>query len=69
VPGVFQSSACSTNIGAINCSPASIGVLVRIVDAAGVVAASTVDARPYEQKQVSLPSLSVSLNGALLPSP
>ena len=65
VPGVFQHSQLRTNVGALNTSGGPITLTVRILNAAGNEEASaTWSLQPYEQRQVSLPSLGLtSLSG------
>lgn len=61
VPGVFQGSVLRTNIGALNTSGSEITLDVTILSGGGDEQASTTWVlQPYEQRQVSLPSLGVS---------
>ena len=68
VPGVFQSSDLRTNVGALNTSSSTITVSVKVYDSAGTQKASASwTLQPYEQRQVSLPTLGVSqLEGGLV---
>ena len=61
VPGVFQGSELRTNVGALNTSGGAITLGVKILNSAGnEVASANWTLLPYEQRQVSLPSLGVS---------
>ena len=61
VPGVFQGTDMRTNVGALNTSGGTITLDVTILNSAGNEAGSaTWTLAPYEQKQVSLPSLGIS---------
>ena len=61
VPGVFQGSDLRTNIGALNTSSGAITLKVTVLNAAGNEEVSATWAlQPYEQRQVSLPSLGLS---------
>jgi len=61
VPGVFQGSEMRTNVGALNTSGGTLTLDVTILNAAGnEVGSATWTLQPYEQRQVSLPSLGVT---------
>jgi len=68
VPGVFQGSALRTNVGVLNTSNSSISVTVKVYRAnGGQVKSVNWTLQPYEQRQVSLPSLGVNeLDGGLV---
>jgi hypothetical protein len=58
---VFQGSELRTNVGALNTSGSSISLRVTVLNAAGNEEASTTwTLQPFEQRQVSLPSLGLS---------
>jgi len=61
VPGVFQNADLRTNIGALNTSAQTITLGVVVFDPSGAaVASATWTLQPYQQRQVSLPSLGVT---------
>ena len=61
VPGLIQTSAFRTNVGALNTSYSDITVRIRILDGSGTQRADVLwDLQPYEQRQASLASLGLS---------